>query len=131
MQWHKEKKAYKTSNYKILPPKTRAVLFSSFEAPGRSVVILLRSYARISMGLTVSRQTAYNLTVNSQKWLFFTVNRQNCILLLTVKKVQGISNLAFFSISAALHGPLAAEESPNWKTSSHVLKTLLLEIIRP
>ena len=40
----------------------------------------------------------------------------------TVKKFQRISNLSFFGISADVHGLLAPEKSPNWKTSSHVLK---------
>ena len=63
--------------------------------------------------------------------LFFTVSHQKCRLVLTVKKFQGISNLALFSISADLHGPLAPEQSPNRKTSSHVLKTRLQDITTP
>ena len=55
-------------------------------------------YVRVSMGLTVSRQER----------LFFTVNRQKCTVILTVKAFQGIGNL---TISAYLHGLLAPEES--------------------
>ena len=47
----------------------------------------------VPMELAVSRQTAHNLTVNHQKRLFLTVNRQRCGVILTVKTFQGISNL--------------------------------------
>lgn len=43
--------------------------------------------------LTVSRQLASKSTVNSQKWIFFTINRQECRLSLTVRKFQGTSNI--------------------------------------
>ena len=59
------------------------------------------------MGLTVSRKTAYKLTVNRQEKLFLTVNSQKCRLRLTVKKCRGISNL---TISADLYRILASEE---------------------
>ena len=49
------------------------------------------------------------LTISRRKGSFlFTVNRQKCRLILTVKKFQGFSVL---TISADLHGPLAPEES--------------------
>ena len=44
-------------------------------------------YAKVSMGLTVSCQ---------KRSVIFTVSHQKCRLVLTVKKFQGISNLAFF-----------------------------------
>ena len=82
-------------------------------------------YARVSTGLTVSRQ-------KGQLFFTVTVSRQKCRLILTVRKFQGISNLAFFSISADRHGLLLLKNpAPNWKTSSHVLKTLLQDITRP
>ena len=53
----------------------------------------------VSMGLTVSRQTAKNLTVNRQKAV---------IILLVVKRFQGLPNL---TISAAHLGLRALKES--------------------
>ena len=51
------------------------------------------------MGLTVSRQTAKNLTVNlKKKRTIFTINLQKGTYKLAVKRLQGLSNLA---ISAA------------------------------
>ena len=80
------------------------------------------------MGLAVSRQTAYKLTVNRQK-KFFTVNRQECRLKLTVRKFQDISNL---TISADLHGIVAPKESVKWKNQFPCSqKTLFLDITRP
>ena len=61
------------------------------------------------MGLNVSRQTASNLS-NDRQRLFFTINRQKCRLILTVKKFPGISNL---TVSADPHGLLVPEESLN------------------
>ena len=52
------------------------------------------------MGLTVRCQTDQNLTFNSQKRLFFTVNRQRCRGILTVKTFQGISNLTHLARQA-------------------------------
>ena len=52
------------------------------------------------MGLTVRCQTDQNLTVISQKRLFFTVNRQKCREILTVKTFQGISNLTLLARQA-------------------------------
>ena len=47
----------------------------------------------------------------------------------TVKKFQGISNLA---ISDDLQGLLTTEESPNWKKPfSMFSKTLSLDFLRP
>ena len=71
------------------------------------------------MGLSVSRQTAQQFTVNLQKMLYLTFNRQKCRLRLTVKKFQSVSNL---TISAYLHGILAPKEFLNWKTSSQAQK---------
>ena len=47
---------------------------------------------------------------------------QNCRLMLTVKKFHGISNL---TISGNFHRLLAAEETPNGKTSSRIVKNTL------
>ena len=60
----------------------------------------------------VNSQPSNRLKFNrkpSKKVLFFTVNRQKCRLILTVKKFQGISKNVTFS--ADLHGLLASEES--------------------
>ena len=43
---------------------------------------------------------------------FTVINRQQWRLILTVKKISGISNL---TISDEFHGILAPEESRNWK----------------
>ena len=59
-------------------------------------------------------------TINRQKRLFFYLQLSKCILRLTVKKFQCISNFAISS--ADLHGILAPEESINWKPGSHALK---------
>ena len=69
---------------------------------------------RVSMELTVSRQTALNLTVN----------RQKCGVILTVKTFQGFSNLG---ISANLHRLLAPEESLNWIITRGVFSETLFE----
>ena len=66
---------------------------------------------RVLMGLTVSRQTAQNLTENRQKTAIFAVNRpKRGSSMLTVKWFQGISNL---TILLAHHGLLALKESSN------------------
>ena len=72
-------------------------------------------------------------TVNSarvRKKVIFTLNRQKCRLILTVKKFQGISNL---SISADLPELLAPKEFRNLKSHAAPTfsKTLPLEITRP
>ena len=56
------------------------------------------------------------------------VNRQKYRSLSTVQKFHGISNL---TLLADLHGIPACKESLNWKTSSHALKTLFLDVTRP
>ena len=58
----------------------------------------------------VNRQPSNGLIFNRRpsKRLFFTVNRQKCTVILTVKAFQGIANL---TISADIHGLLAPEES--------------------
>ena len=53
------------------------------------------------MGLTISCQKRFFFG-------FFTVNRQKCRVISTVKTFQGISNL---TILADLHGLLAPEET--------------------
>ena len=60
------------------------------------------------MGLTVSRQTAKNLTVNRQKKGKFYRQPSKKQLLLAVKRFQGLSNLI---ISAVHFGLLALKES--------------------
>ena len=52
------------------------------------------------MGLTVRCQTDQNLTFNNQKGYFFTVNRQKCRGILTVKTFRGISNLTHLARQA-------------------------------
>ena len=66
-------------------------------------------YVRVSMGLTVSRQ----------KRLFFTVNRQKCTVILTVKAFQGIQLI--FTDFWLLKNLFAL------KTTSHVVKNTLSE----
>ena len=71
---------------------------------------------KVSMGLTVSRQTAENLSVTVKKnYFLFTVNRQKCRLILTVKKFQAyglpFQVIANLTISADLQGILAPEET--------------------
>ena len=66
------------------------------------------------------------LTVSCQKGNFFTVIRQKYRLILTVKKLPGISNLTF---SADLHGILASEESFNWKNQFPCSQTLSLRAL--
>ena len=51
------------------------------------------------MGLTVRCQTDQNLTFNSQKRLFFTLNRQKCRGIITVKTFQDISNLTHLAFA--------------------------------
>ena len=60
------------------------------------------------MGLAVSCQTTKNLTVNRQKRAIFIVNRQNKQLLLTVKRVQSLSNVTNSAVHAEF---LALKES--------------------
>ena len=79
---------------------------------------------KVSMGLSVSRQTAQQFTVNLQKMLYLTFNRQKCRLRLTVKKFQTVSNL---TISAYLHGIPAPKEFLNWKNQFSCPKTLFLD----
>ena len=72
-------------------------------------------------------------TVNSErvrKEVIFTVNRQKCRLILTVKKFRGISSL---TISADLPELLAPKEFQNWKNHAAPVfsKTLPLDITRP
>ena len=43
---------------------------------------------RVSMGLTVNRQTVKKLTVNRQKWKILTVNRQLNQAKLAVKSLE-------------------------------------------
>ena len=71
---------------------------------------------------------AENLTVSRRKRLFFTVDRQKCRLIITVNKFPDISNL---TILADFHGPLAPEESLNWKKPVPMFsKTLSLDITK-
>ena len=60
------------------------------------------------MGLIVSRQKAYNLTITRRKRVIFYP-----------QKVQGTSNLSISADLPQTTVPL------NWKTSSHVLKNTL------
>ena len=64
--------------------------------------------------------------------IFFTANPQKCWLILTLKKIQGTSNL---TISPDFHGILAPEqyESLNWKNTQVPMlsKTLFLHITKP
>ena len=76
------------------------------------------------MGLSVSRQTAQQFTVNLQKMLYLTFNRQKCMLRLTVKKFQSVSNL---TISAYLNGIMAPKEFLNWKNQFSSPKTFFLD----
>ena len=64
------------------------------------------------------------LTVGRQKRLFFTVNRQKCTVILTVKAFQGIANL---TISADIHGLLAPEESLRLKNHEPCCQNTLSE----
>ena len=72
-------------------------------------------------------------TVNSarvRKRVIFTLNRQKCRLMLTVKKFQDISNLI---ISADLPELLSPKEFQNLKSHAAPMfsKTLPLDITRP
>ena len=80
------------------------------------------------MWLTVSRQTALNLSVTVKKtFFFFTVNRQKCRLILTVKKFQVIANL---TISADFQGILAPQESLKWKNQFPCPEKTLLKTLK-
>ena len=62
----------------------------------------------------IKRGSQWDYNRQPSNGLKFNLNRQECKLTLTIKKFQGISNLAFLSvlsISADLHGLLASEES--------------------
>ena len=82
------------------------------------------------MGLTGSRQKAYDLTVSRQKRLsslIFTVDRQKCKLVLAVKKFQSIANL---TISGDLYGLLGSQgisklEKPVRPVPMHVVRNTL------
>ena len=109
-------------------PKWKAPLITPLIKATRG---LLR---RSPQACTCMRGSQFVNRQSSKGQLFFTVtvSRQKCRLILTVRKFQGISNLAFFSISADRHGLLLLKNpAPNWKTMSHVLKTLLQDITRP
>ena len=80
---------------------------------------------KVSMGFIVSRQTAWQFTVNRQP---STVNRQQCRLRLTVKKFQDISNL---TISADLNGIPAPKEFLNWENHFSCSKSLFLDSTIP
>ena len=80
-------------------------------------------YAKVLMGLTVSCQKRSVIFHRQPSKMPTGINCQ--------KVSRHFKSCFFFSISADLHGPLAPEQSPNRKTSSHVLKTLLQDITTP
>ena len=82
-------------------------------------------YARVSMGLTVSRQKRSVIFHRHCQPSKVPID-MNC------QKVSRHFKSCFFSISADRHGLLLLKNpAPNWKTNSHVLKTLLQDITKP
>ena len=78
---------------------------------------------RSQRGFAVSRPTVWQFTVNRQKTLYLTVDRQKRSLRLTVKKFLGVSNL---TISADLDGiPAPNKEFLNWKNQFSCQKNTL------
>ena len=104
------KNSWKISPYTFFLSLKNNGAFSQCVLTGSLLVMLHVVFTILKEGLSRI------ITVSRKNGLKFNVNRQKCKLILAIKRLDGVRNLAFLSvlcISADLHGRLAPEESPN------------------
>ena len=98
-------------------------------ASGSSGSFIIGALWRVWIGLTVSRQTALNLTGCRRKKVIFY--RQKWRFKLTVKNFQGISYVNDLTASTDLNWILAPEEFLNWQTQNPFSCFRIASLTRP